>query len=309
MLPQLTSTCGPCHTQGVGGAPLWLGPPDAYASALAFPGIIGPNPQTSVLVTKGRHEGPALVDPLLGQVVQWLTAEAAALPGAMLPQTPAFTVAAGPNDVDCSMAGVAGTHVTFSATISGDIVTLSNLAVVAPAATAVHVVYPIFAIVPASGAEIDDHSFSNDDQTVAAGQTAPLGPGLLLLTQWSTGARMKIEFTTLATAKVVDAGTAGGCKSVATFTADAVPAIKANTCLNCHNKGGSGNGALDLSAIAATPENDTAACAQALTRADPLNPAQSDIILAPTGKVAAHPFKNASQNFVTMMETWIAAEK
>ncbi len=311
LLPALGTTCGgSCHAQGAGGAPLWLGPPDPYVSAVTFPGVVVANSAASIVLTKGRHEGPALEDPLLTQVTQWLAIEGAALPVTSLPQTPPFTVVAGANNIDCSAGGVAGTHITFNAAISGSEITLSSLELVAPAATGVHVVYPIFAILPASGTEIDDQSFSNEDQTVAAGQTAPLGPGLLILTSWSAGAQMKIEFTTLAAATVADGGTlTGGCKALSTFTADAVPAIQANSCLNCHNTGGSGNSALDLSGLAATPPNDGTACAQALTQISTATPAQSNIILAPTGKLTNHPFTQASQSFVTMMETWIAAEK
>jgi cytochrome c553 len=163
---------------------------------------------------------------------------------------------------------------------------------------------------PQGAPEIDDQSFSNEDQTVGAGETAPLGPGLLILTDWSAGAQMKIEFTTLAAATVVDSGTlAGGCKALSTFTANAVPAIQANTCLTCHNSGGSGNAAMDLSGLAATPPDDATACAQALAQVNLTTPAQSNIILAPTGGLTNHPFTKASQSFVTMMETWIAAEQ
>ena len=311
LLPDLSTTCGgSCHAQGAGGAPLWLGPPDPYVSAVAFPGIVVADPGASIVLTKGRHEGPALQDPLLTKVTQWLTIEAAALPVTSLPQTPPFTVAIGANDIDCSAGGVPGTHITFTAAVSGDAITLSSLDVVAPAATGVHVVYPIFAIVPTTGAEMDDQSFSNDDQTVAAGQTAPLGPGLLILTQWSTTAHLKIEFTKLAAATVSDGGAlAGGCKALSSFTTNAVTAIQANTCLTCHGTGGSGNAAMDLSGLAATPPDDATACAQALAQINPTTPAQSNIILAPTGGLANHPFTKASQSFVTMMETWIAAEK
>lgn len=311
LLTTLDSTCGgACHAQGAGGAPLWLGPPDPYVSAVSFPGIVVADPGTSIIVTKGRHEGPPLQDPLLTQVLQWLTAEAAALPVTVLPQTPPFTVASGPNAIDCSKAGIAGLHITFDAAIDGSVITLDNLNIVTPTTTGVHVTYPIFAILPAGGgAEIDDPSFSNEDQTVAAGTTTPLGPGLLILTDWSAGAQMKIEFTTIAAATVADAGLTGGCKSVADFTSDAYPAIQANTCLTCHGKGGSGNSAMDLSALQSTPPDYTTACAQALPQINPQDPAQSQIILAPTGQAPNHPFKNASQSFVTMMETWIAAEK
>ncbi len=312
LLPALSSTCGgACHAMGVGGAPIWLGQPDPYSSATKFPGIIGANPGTSIIVTKGRHEGPALADPLLTQVMSWLTAEAAALPVMTLPSTAAFTPTTGSNDVDCSAAGIPGLHITFNAAASGNLLTLNGLSVVTPATTGAQITYPIFAILPQGAPEIDDSSLSNLVQTVPAASTTTLGPGLLVLTQWSTGAQMKIEFTALVKATAADGGgtTTGGCKSVASFTANAVPAIQANTCLNCHNTGGSGNPSLDLSALAANPPDDTTACAQALSRVNVTNPAQSDIILAPTGQVANHPFQNASQSFVTMMETWITAEK
>ncbi len=310
LLPGLESNCGgACHQKGIGGAPLWLGPPDPYTSAVKYPGIIVTDPGTSIIVTKGRHEGPALVDPLLTQVMQWLTAEAAAIPVTMLPSSAPFSVTAGSNDIDCSPAGIPGMHITFGAVASGNLLTLSNVSVVAPSTTGVHITYPIFAILPPMADEIDDSSMSDVDQTIAAGATAALGPGTLILTQWQANAQMKIEFTKIAKATASDGGLTGGCKALTSFTTNAVPAIQANTCLNCHNTGGSGNAAMDLSGLASNPVNDTAACAQALTRANPANPAQSDIILAPTGQVANHPFKGASQSFVTMMETWIAAEK
>lgn len=312
LLPSLSSTCGgACHAQGVGGAPIWLGPPDPYTSATKFPGIVVPDPGESIIVTKGRHEGPPLADPLLTQVMGWLTAEAAALPVMTLPSTAPFTVTMGANDIDCSAAGIPGLHVAFAAAASGDLLTLTNLDVLTPTTTGATITYPIFALLPQGGPEIDDASFSNLVQTVPAGATTSLGPGTLVLTQWATGDQMKIEFTALAKATVADAGssTTGGCKALASFTQNAVPAIQANTCLTCHDTGGSGNAALDLSALASTPPDDATACAQALSRANPQNPAQSEIILAPTGQVANHPFKNASQTFVTMMETWITAEQ
>jgi len=63
-----------------------------------------------------------------------------------------------------------------------------------------------------------------------------------------------------------------------------------------------------LSALAATPPDYATACAQALPRIDTTNPAQSQIILAPTGGLPPHPFTSAPASFVTMMETWIQAE-
>jgi hypothetical protein len=189
----LDSTCGgACHVMGAGGAPQWLGPPDAYTSATKFPGIVTPDPDTSVVVTKGRHEGPPLADPLLTQVLEWLTAEAAALPVTMLPASPAFTPQTGANDIDCSAAGIPGLHVTFTASISGTLITLTDLNLVTPATTGAQITYPIFAILPQGGAEIDDASLSNLSETFPAATTSTLGPGTLVLTDWSAGAQMKM---------------------------------------------------------------------------------------------------------------------
>ena len=311
LLPALNTQCGGCHVSGLGGAPLWMGPPDPYTTARAYTGIVVPIPSESILITKGRHEGPALVDPLATQVLGWLTAEAASLTPTTLPTTAPFSVAIGANSIDLSSvaAGVAGTKLTFTASQSGTITQLANISIVAPSNTGVQVTYPIFVTIDAQGNETDDMSFSNCDQTFAAGQTAVLEPGLLLLTDWSSGDQMRVEFTALAPATASDGGAPGGCKSVASFTANAVPAIQQNTCLNCHNTGGSGNASLDLSALAATPPDDATACAQALNRINPQDPAQSDIILAPTGGVAMHPFKNASATYSQMMQMWIVNEQ
>jgi hypothetical protein len=204
---------------------------------------------------------------------------------------------------------VPGVFLTFSAGVSGDILTLSTLQISAPATTGIQIAYPIFYINAPGGVQTEDDDLSNDSQTLGAATSAPLDTGLLLVTGWASGDTLQIAFTQMVKATVADAGLAGGCKDVASFTANAVPAIQANTCLNCHNTGGSGNASLDLSGLAATPQNDTAACAQALTRINTTTPAQSDIILAPTGGVTNHPFQGASASFVTMMETWIEAEK
>jgi hypothetical protein len=314
----LARACGgTCHEQGAGNAPAWMGPPDAYKAIKTYSGIVVRDVATSKMLVKGRHEGPDLVDPLRTQVQSWLDLEAQAIADTTLPTTPLFSVSPGANAVDISMAGtnVAGVKLTFSAAVDADILTLSNMKVVAPATTGVHVVFPIFVVSPLSGTETSDTSFSNADQTFVAGQATALQPGMLILTGWNATDRMRIEFTKLEGATVVgvDGGGGvtggGGCKSVSSFTANAVPAIQANGCLNCHNTGGPGNGSLDLSSLAATPPDDGAACNQALLRVNTQTPAQSDIILAPTGGVANHPFKNADATYAQMMEAWIANEK
>jgi hypothetical protein len=310
LLPTFQTSCGnTCHAQGGSNAPTYLGGADPYATIKAFPGIVVSNPQASIIITKGAHEGPALPAGLQASLVTWLTAEAATAAASGPPETAPLTVATGANTVDLSKLGIAGASITFTAALSGDVLTLSALTITAPAATGLSLSYPIFYVKAAGGAQTENDDLSNDTQTVGAGTSAPLDTGLLILSGWAATDTLQISFTKLAAATAVDAGEAGGCKDVASFITNAVPAIQANTCLNCHNTGGSGNASLDLSGLASNPANDTAACAQALTRINTTTPAQSDIILAPTGGVANHPFTGASASYVTMMETWIQAEK
>jgi hypothetical protein len=316
LAPELEQACGgACHVDGKGNAPAYLALPDAYKSIKAFKGIVVKDVPTSTVLTKGRHEGPDLVDPLRSKVYAWLELEAMALASVALPSTDPFTVAPGSNTIDISKGGtgVAGVRLSFNAAMSGSVLTLTNMRITAPATEGVHVVFPIFDLLPLIGDPIRDTSFSNADQTINAGQSATLNPGLLILTSWDSTYKMKIEFTKLESGNVVgpDGGVlaTSGCKSVTSFMMNAVPAVQQNGCLNCHNTGGSGNGALDLSALAANPRDDGKACNQMLAKADPANPTQSDIIQAPTGGVANHPFKNASQSYASMIEAWLVNEK
>jgi hypothetical protein len=73
----------------------------------------------------------------------------------------------------------------------------------------------------------------------------------------------------------------GGCKSVATFTSSAVPALQKDGCVACHSaSNATARAALDLTSVGT---NDAAACAQALTKVNLTNKAQSILIQAPAG--------------------------
>ncbi len=129
---------------------------------------------------------------------------------------------------------------------------------------------------------------------------------------WSSTDKLEIEFTSLIKSGSADGGTggeagsAGGCKALAQYVADAVPAIKANQCLNCHQGENAGaTASLDMTKVGV---DNAAACAQALSKVDLTDPSNSLIILAPTGGVAAHPFQGASASFKTMMLAWITKE-
>ena len=311
--PDLTKACGgPCHTDGTtGSAPRWLAPPDAYVSIKAYPGIVVPDPDSSKLLTKGPHAGPALTGDLATRTRAWLSLEATLLKNAVLPTTDPFAIVSGANTVDISKAGtgVDGTKMTFTATITGSVLTLGELHIVAPPTTAVHVAHPIFVVIPETGPEKPDpvDSFSNTDQTINPSASDPLGPGELILIGWGNS-KMRVEFTKLEPGKVVDAGGdgGGGCKSVTTYVSSAVPAIQNNTCLTCHQgQNGGATAALDMTDVG---QDNARACAQALTKVNLTDKPNSTIIAAPTGKVQ-HPYQVADpQGWTNAILGWIQNE-
>lgn len=318
--PELTTKCGgACHTDGTSGGqpPRWLAPPDPYASIRAYPGIVVEVPDSSKLLTKGQHAGPGLDGPNqpLGDAVrEWLSAEASVLKTAVLPATLPFSVTSGTNEVDLSHvgSGLDGAKITFNAKTSGTILTLSELKLVAPAATGLHLQHPIFVLVPATGPKKPDpvDSFSNVDSLVPQAKSAAIGPGELLIVGWSDTTRLLVQFTKLepATVALADAGPAsnGTCKSLTTFTSNVVPAIAGNTCLTCHRGQNAGaTNSLDLTKLGM---DNVAACAQVLTKVNFGDKAQSAIILAPTGG-EPHPFKVANvAGWTSAINGWLANE-
>ena len=99
----------------------------------------------------------------------------------------------------------------------------------------------------------------------------------------------------------------GGCKSVATFTSSAVPALQKDGCVGCHSgANASAKSALDLTSVGT---NDTAACAQALAKVNLTNKAQSMIIQAPAGTHAHAGGKvDDTQAFTAALLGWMNNE-
>lgn len=305
----LTTKCGnACHTEGSGGAPKWLAGPDPHATAVAYPGIVVESPDASIIVTKPAHEGPALSDALKTKVKAWIAAEYAAqnASGTAGPATTAdVPVAAGAGSVDLPSPGG---KITFTATVTGSVLSLKQLSIVAPAASGIHVQGVHLQITHADKSTAMNDSLSGADTTAGPGQTTVLGIGTLIAPGIASGDKMAFVLDKLegATAAPDGGTTTGGCVALAMFTSNVVPQLQSNTCLNCHNTGGSGFGSLDLSALTSDPAK---ACAQSKSKADTANPANSPIITAPTGGIAAHPYKNASAAYRTALTNWITAEK
>jgi len=341
----LKTACGgnACH-EGSTTAPLWMKPPDSYASIKTYDAsqvgdkkIIVQDTLQSRMFTKGQHTGGAMPTPdgtgnLGDKVKKWLDVEAAALKGAKLPATTPVAVVAGPNTIDLgSVPGsVAGAQLTFTAVISGKILSLSSVKLVAPAAGGVHITHPVFVQVPAdtTAKPLEDpaDNGSNVDDTAAPGKSIAVGPGTFILTgfSWQPTDKLEIEFAKIAPGTATgggDGGTGGGggCKNVAGFQAIAGifkggqvngNALTPNCTAGCHKAGGGGDGALDLNDLTLGTPDYTAACAQALTKVNLANKAQSAIILHPTGQSGNHGGGTVSDvnGFTTQVMSWLSGE-
>ncbi len=198
LLPDLTTKCGGCHSQGTN-APLWLAPPERYASIKAYEGLVTPEPSASKLLAEGRHSGPDLGASLRARLEAWLEAEAKALAPAAPIATGPFGIVRGPNSRGLGGVGKApaGALLQFEASWTGEParLKLSALTVVAPAHSGVRIVHPRFSVVHAQGTVADRvDGFSTLDQTIAAGKSEILGDGLLFLEGWGHDDRLAITF-------------------------------------------------------------------------------------------------------------------
>jgi hypothetical protein len=292
----LISTCGGasggCHVNATAftSAPPFLKGPDSYKSIKAYPGIVVKDVFTSIILTKGGHEGPSLdTQPKLEQeITAWLNQESLELQSISLPTTVPVAIMTGPapgvqNTIDLAPLenGVTGVKLQFNAALVGTSLSLTNLSLVTGAGTAVHFQHPVFYKVPAmkknpADPDIQDpaDSFSNTDVTLPGGATSPVPPGTVILTgfdPWVATDKLRIEAYKLEKGTIGEASTPPACKSptlfqsmvAANFTGggDSAPLV----CTNCHGKNGSGQGALDLSALQGTPDYATA-CAAVLNK-------------------------------------------
>lgn len=293
--PEVQKKCGgACHTDATykPEPPAFLAPPDAYKSIKSHPGIVTRDVYQSSFLTKGPHAGPAVsTDPEFEKkVVEWLEAESLAIRSQKLPTTDPVAIVAGPNDVDLTkvcVGGLTGVHLKFTAAVIGGMLELSNMKLVAPAGTDVHILKPRFVKVLAAEVngqtEIADpaDSFSNLDQTVPGGQETTLGPGSVLFSgegwrPYDFGKdKIRIEAEKLEPGKVQVLEQPKVCKDVAGFTANVLPSLRGGNgftpnCANCH-----GNG---LAGLSLNNGDQALVCNQVLSKLNEQNIAQSVMV-------------------------------
>jgi hypothetical protein len=321
--PILKAACAGCHGVTGTSAPAFLvNTPDMLTTLLAYPTIIGDSPETSRLYAKGVHEGPAFTPTEAPIIGDWITlynstkqasatgggdGGAAAAAPSIKPFAPSMT---GLNTIDLSTLDpkYAGMKITFNAKMIGSSIQLSAITVAAAPTMGVHVTHPIFVSWDQNLTPIPDpvDSFSNLDQTVYQTQTAPLGPGTLVLPNFAAGNLLNVVFTAIDT-KSGDAGTTTvACKALAMFTANVKPLLASGGCsTNCHV------GATPQSMLNFATTPDAALCVLVLSEVDKTTPANSQMLLQPDpAKANGHPQKvNPFTNFQTAVTNWINAEK
>jgi hypothetical protein len=194
------SVCAGCH----GSQPTidFLAPgtaDGAYATVFAFqPAIIDlGSPSASLLVTMGKHTGPAL-DPTSAQtVLDWLDQERkerVTPTGSAIEVGPVSLVLGTP----ASLALPTGGTIAFTPSTIANGLYLSQLAITAPAA-GLHVVHPLFVEHPARLPAIIDtlDRFSDVDVRLGPNETYELGGGDALFLDFDPSVPLAVHFHTL----------------------------------------------------------------------------------------------------------------
>jgi mono/diheme cytochrome c family protein len=332
----LYKACGSCHDAGGIADTPFLAGPDVYATMVSWPGIVVQDAKESKLLTYPvagpqhpykKFDSAEYATTLLPAVEAWLTEEGKNIVTSTMEDAgkhiDPFAPIIGFNAVYLDALGpeYTGMALTFNAQLLDvHVLELDLLEVHPTAALGVHLVHPLFSVLPVgkSGDPDPVDSLSNVDQSFDSGKAGALGPGTLILTNWRAGAKLavafeKIEpFSTLVADGGTDGGIEGGCKDVASFSANAAGLLKQN-CQGCHGGANAqAKGAVDMTALTSDP---AAACSQIKNRVSPASAGSSQLFITtdPAGN-AAHPFKFGGDSgkfdaFKQSVSQWISAEK
>ncbi len=343
--PVLTTNCVACHNGSRAMIEFLTGADDIErrTAILAFtPAVINLEaPASSRLLTKGVHDGPALLASEASDILEWIKKEKDAQPapeetGPTLETvqfTPLICTAGTPpaatcpvNDVDLTDLGLAGAKLHFVAQALGSGLYLNQLSVIA-AADGIYLEHPLFASYPADGSETRFDTidrFFNVKINAMANVTESIGGGTAAFIGFTATDKISIHFKSLK-AFQPDAGggggggdTGGGCKALASFKTNAQALFRTavggagNNCAGCH-LGGNALSAMNLTGIAATDDPTIqTVCNQIRTRINTTDLNQSGIYLAADPANMNHPFKFTAAQLTTFkngVNVWINAEK
>jgi len=285
-------------------------------------------PESSRVLTKGAHSGPALDATQTSGILGWIQAEKDAA-GSTSTTVEITTDKFNPLLCTGGVAGdVAGSEIDFVAQPLSSDLYVSDLYLKA-STDGVYLEHPLFVSWPTQGNPIPDtiDRFFAVKMDLAAATTTPIcpgpscdhiGAGAAAFVGFPPQNQLSISF------KVLDVyhpdttppppPTGCGTMGFASFLTNVKPSL--NTCMQmCH--GGSNAGAknaLDMSGLASTTDNNT--CLQVRSHVNFQTVAQSGVLLAPQPGSAdtAHPFKLSTTstptiaNFQTSLNTWITVE-
>jgi mono/diheme cytochrome c family protein len=171
----------------------------AYATMFGFqPPIVDvESPASSLLLTMGKHTGPALLPGDAGAVLAWLEAEhEARIPATGHPVVvgPVTLALGSVNTVDLGL----GATLRLVPEVAAGGLSLRGLQLVAGPA-GLHVVHPLFTSKPALGDRRIDtaDTFADLDVTLTGNAVAPLGGGAALFTTFPPADPITLHFRTL----------------------------------------------------------------------------------------------------------------
>lgn len=339
--PALNTNCLSCHNGSRPMIDFLAGASDleVRAKLIGFdPPVLNLTaPQSSRLLTKGSHEGPALNASATSDLLEWIRAEKDAQPDPGLtdptanletePFLPLICTSGTPpdvtcpvNDVDLTSVGLAGSRVHFVAQALGSGLYLNQLKVIAGTG-GVYLEHPLFVSNPDGAEPIPDSIDRYFAVKLNLMETTEeqLGGGTAAFVGWNATDKISIHFKAIKPFQP-DAGTGpgpgggGGCKVLASFKTNAVPRLQAS-CASCH-AGGDANAvsAMNITGFdSATDATAQTACNQVLTRVNLTTPDTSGLFIAPAVGNANHPFAfpdaGTFDAFKTPLLTWINAER
>ncbi len=341
--PVFDTTCAACHA-GSDPTVAFIQGTDAMdqrATLLASEVVNLEAPQSSRILTKGAHSGPALLASQASDLLEWIAAErdAAGVTGAAdtgletARFTPVLCTGGNPGDPTCPITYVdisglvenwAGAKIRFVAQPLSQDLYVTNLTLEG-GPEGVYIEHPLFVSWPLEGEPVPDtlDRFFNVKMNLAAdAMPSQINGGTAAFVNFSPANQLTIHFKVVDRFRPEDDGMGGGgtaaagCKALTEFKANAQAPLQ-NNCASCHANAGNANArsAMDLTGIDtaddATLQN---VCNQARTRINFQDTNASGFYIAPNPAMGTnHPFKFGTQanfdSFKAAVDVWVQAEK
>ncbi len=343
--PQFKTNCSGCHGGSMADVAFLAGSGDLdiRTTLLGFdPQVVDLDaPESSRVLTKGLHDGPALLADQASAILDWVQAEKAAVPtdstGPVLQTAQVSLVLCTggvPGSATCPIthvpldpAGLTGATIDFVPQAIGGGLYVNELQLTGAAAGA-YIEHPLFVSWPAGGADPlpdDLDRFFDVKLDVMPTTSDMIDGGTAAFVGFLATDPITIHFKVVT--PYVDpngsgsgsgSDTTSGCKQLATFKTDAQPQLLAN-CATCHTAAGattnaSAIAAMDLDGVAASDDPTILlACNQVRSRINFQTPDQSGFFIAPNpADNTNHPLKLSAtlyQSFHDAVDPWVLAEQ